>query len=305
MRIGWNGGGHHTRLDSIREEARRAAAHGFASFWLSQITGPDALTALAAVAADAPRIELGTSIVPVYGRHPIALAAQALTAQAATGGRLVLGIGASHQVLVEGMFGERYGRSFSRVKETLMALKGLLAGEAVSLEGKELVVRGRVAIEAPPPPILVAALGEKMLDLAGEQADGVTLWMVGPKTVADYVAPRLCVAAARAGRRGPRILAGLPVCVTRDAARARAAAAEQLRMYGFLPAYRATLAREGLDGPEGLLAAGTEDVVRERLAAYESAGATDLRVNTLCPTNEDAERTQAFLQRLCAEMNRP
>jgi alkanesulfonate monooxygenase SsuD/methylene tetrahydromethanopterin reductase-like flavin-dependent oxidoreductase (luciferase family) len=104
VRIGWNGGGHHSRLETIRGEARRAVADGYASFWLSQITGPDALTALAAVAADAPGIELGTSIVPVYGRHPITLAAQALTAQAATGGRLVLGIGASHQVVVEGTF---------------------------------------------------------------------------------------------------------------------------------------------------------------------------------------------------------
>src|SRR5512135_2354304 len=160
MRIGWNGGGHHTALETIRDEARRAAADGFASFWLSQITGPDALTALAAVAADAPGIELGTSIVPVYGRHPLTLAAQALTTQAATGGRLVLGIGASHRVLVEGMFGERYARSFTRVKETLLALKGLLAGEAVSLEGKEIVVHGRLSIEAPSCPILVAALGE-------------------------------------------------------------------------------------------------------------------------------------------------
>lgn len=305
MRIGWNGGGHHTRLESIRAEARRAAADGFASFWLSQITGPDALTALAAVAADAPGIELGTSIVPVYGRHPITLAAQALTAQAAAGGRLVLGIGASHQVLVEGMYGERYARAFTRVKETLVALKTLLGGEPVALDGQEVVVRGRLSIEAPPPPILVAALGEKMLDLAGTEAAGVTLWMVGPRTVADYVAPRLQAAATRAGRPAPRILAGLPVCVTSDPARARAAAAEQLQMYGLLPAYRATLAREGCEGPEGLLAVGTEEAVRERIAAYESAGATDLRVSTLCPTAEDAERTHAFLQRLCAETHRP
>ena len=305
MRIGWNGGGHHTRLESIRDEARRAAAGGFASFWLSQITGPDALTALAAVAADAPGIELGTSIVPVYGRHPITLAAQALTAQAATGGRLVLGIGASHQVLVEEMFGERYARPFTRVKETLLALKGLLAGQAVSLEGQEVVVRGRLSIEAPPCPILVAALGEKMLDLAGQEAEGVTLWMVGPRTVADYVAPRLRDAAAHAGRPSPRILAGIPVCVTDAPDRARAVAAEQLKMYGFLPAYRATLAREGLEGPEGLLATGTEQEVRERVAAYESAGATDLRVSALCATPEDAERTHAFLRGLCAEKNRP
>jgi 5,10-methylenetetrahydromethanopterin reductase len=169
MRIGWNGGGLHSSLDSIRDAARQAADAGFASFWLSQITGPDALTALAAIAADAPRIELGTSIVPVYGRHPITLAAQALTAQAATGGRLVLGIGASHQMVVEGMFGESYARSFTRMKETLHALKALLAGEPVSLDGKEIVVRGRLSIEAPSCPILLAALGEKMLDLAAKR----------------------------------------------------------------------------------------------------------------------------------------
>jgi F420-dependent oxidoreductase-like protein len=303
VRIGWNGGGHHTRLDAIRDEARGAAAGGFASFWLSQITGPDALTALAAVAADAPGIELGTSIVPVYGRHPIALAAQALTAQAATGGRLVLGIGASHQVLVEGMFGERYARSFTRTKETLRALTRLLAGEAVAQDGVEVVAHGRLTIEAPACPILVAALGEKMLELAGREADGVTLWMVGPRTVADYVAPRVRDAAARAGRASPRILAGVPVCVTDSPDRARRGAAEQLRMYGALPAYRATLGREGLAGPEGLLATGTEDDVREQLAAFESAGVTDLRVNALCPVPEEVERTRTFLHGLCAEQN--
>jgi 5,10-methylenetetrahydromethanopterin reductase len=304
MRIGWNGGGHHSSLDTIREQAKQAVADGFASFWLSQITGPDALTALAAIAADAPRIELGTSIVPVYGRHPIALAGQALTAQAASGGRLVLGIGASHQMVVEGMFGESYARSFTRVKETLFALKALLAGEPLALEGKEIVARGRLSIEAAPCPILLAALGEKMLDLAGCEADGVTLWMVGPRTVAEYVAPRLKESAARAARPSPRILAGVPVCVTDAPDRARAFAAEQLKIYGLLPAYRATIAREGLAGPEGLLAAGSEDAVRAQLAAYEAAGATDLRVNTLCPTPDEAERTRGFLRALCREKNR-
>ncbi|HVN87049.1 MAG TPA: TIGR03564 family F420-dependent LLM class oxidoreductase [Candidatus Binatia bacterium] len=304
MRIGWNGGGHHTSLDAIREQATCAVEDGFASFWLSQITGPDALTALAAIAANTPRIELGTSIVPVYGRHPLALAAQALTAQAACGGRLVLGIGASHQMVVEGMFGESYARSFTRVKETLLALKALLAGEAVSLDGKEIVARGRLTIEAASCPILLAALGEKMLDLAGREADGVTLWMVGPRTVAEYVAPRVTDAAARAARPSPRILAGVPVCVTDAPDRARAFAAEQLNLYGLLPAYRATLAREGLMGPDGLLAVGSEDDVREQLSAFEAAGATDLRVNTLCPTPDEAERTRTFLRALSREKNR-
>lgn len=303
MRIGWNGGGHHRSLETIRDDARQAAEDGFASFWLSQITGPDALTALAAIAADAPGIELGTSIVPIYGRHPIPLAAQALTAQAATGGRLVLGIGPSHKLIVEGMLGERYERPFTRTREMLRALRGLIAGDSIAVDGEEVVARGQLAIDAPPCPILIAALGPRMLDLAGREADGTTLWMVGPRTVADHITPRIREAAAAAGRPAPRILAGVPVCVTDTPDRARAFAAEQLELYGQLPAYRAVLEREGVAGPEGILAAGPEDVVREQIAAFQAAGATDLRVGTLCSTPEETLRTRDLLRTLCKEAN--
>jgi F420-dependent oxidoreductase-like protein len=301
VRIGWNGGGHHRTLEAIRKEACRAARDGFAGFWLSQITGLDALTALAAVAADAPGIELGTSIVPLYGRHPIPLAQQVLTAQAASGGRLVLGIGPSHKLLVEGMLGESYDRPFTRTRDMLRALRRLLAGEAVALETPEVVARGQLAIEAPPCPILVAALGPRMLDLAGREADGTTLWMVGARTLANHIAPRIRGAAAAAGRPSPRILAGVPVCVTDAPDRARAFAAEQLKLYGQLPAYRAMLEREGVQGPEDLLVTGPEDAVREQLAAFEEAGATDLRVGALCPTPEEGGRTRALLRALCQE----
>lgn len=301
MRIAWNGGGHHHSLESIRADARRAAEDGFSGFWLSQIMGPDALTALAAVAVDAPGIELGTSIVPLYGRHAIPLAQQALTVQAASGGRLVLGIGPSHQPLVEGMLGESYARPFTRTREMLRALNGLLAGDAIAIDGEELVARGRLSIDAPPCPVLVAALGPRMLELAGREAAGTALWMVGPKTVGSHIAPRIREAAAAASRPEPRILTGVPVCVTDAPDRARAFAAEQLKMYGQLPAYRAMLEREGLAGPEGLLAAGPEDAVREQLAAFETAGTTDLRASPLAPTPEEVERTRALLVALARE----
>ena len=301
MRIGWNGGGHHRSLETIRADARRAAEDGFSSFWLSQIAGPDSLTALAAIAGDAPGIELGTSIVPLYGRHPLALAQQALTAQAATGGRLVLGIGPSHKLLVEGMLGESYARPFTRTAEVLAALSGLVRGEAVSVDGAEIVARGQLAIEAPAPPILIAALGPKMLDLAGREADGTTLWMVGPKTIGAHIAPRIREAADGAGRPEPRVLAGVPVCVTSDVDRARAHAAESLKMYGGLPAYRAMLDREGIGGPEDLLVAGSEDAVRAGLSAFEAAGATDLRVAPLAPDEDEAEATRALLAAIAKE----
>ncbi|MDJ0788960.1 MAG: TIGR03564 family F420-dependent LLM class oxidoreductase [Myxococcota bacterium] len=301
MNIGWNGGGHHHDLAGIREEARYAASNGFASFWLSQITGPDSLTAIAAIAADAPEIELGTSIVPLYGRHPVALAQQALTAQAATGGRLALGIGPSHKLLVESVFGESYARPFTRTREMLTALSGLVRGEAISVDGEEVVARGQLAIVAPAPPILIAALGPKMLDLAGREADGTTLWMVGPKTIGDHIAPRIREAASAAGRPEPRVLAGVPVCLTYDVDRARAHAAESLKMYGQLPAYRAMLDREGIGGPEDLLVAGPEDAVRAGIAAFEAAGATDLRVAPLAPDEGEAEATRSLLAAIAKE----
>ena len=301
MRIGWNGGGAHTRLDAIRAEARRAAREGFSSYWLSQAMGPDSLVALAVVGAETPGIELGTSIVPIYGRHVLVLAAQALTANAASGGRLVLGIGPSHQPVVEGMYGESYARPFTRTRETLAALRALFAGEAVELAGEEVRARGRLALEAQPLPVLVAALGPRMLELAGREAAGTILWMVGARTVRAHIAPRIREAAQAAGRPAPRIVAGVPVCVTDDVAAARAFAAQKLRMYGLLPAYRAMLEREGVSGPEDLVVAGSASKVRDQLAEYAAAGATDLRAGALCPSESEAERTRALLGELARQ----
>jgi F420-dependent oxidoreductase-like protein len=295
VRIGWNGGGNHSSLAAIRAEARRAEDEGFASYWLSQAAGPDALTALAVVAAETARIELGTSIVPLYGRHALVLAAQALTANAAAGGRLVLGIGPSHRPVVEGMFGESYARPFTRTRETLTALARLLRGEAIDLQGEEVRVRGRLAIESPPMPVLVAALGPRMLELAGREAQGTVLWMVGPRTLRSHIAPLIRDAAAKADRPAPRIVAGVPVCVTDDVAAVRAFAAQRLAVYGGLPAYRAMLEREGVAGPQELVVAGSESQVRDTLGEYARAGATDLRAGALCPSAAESERTRALL----------
>jgi len=301
VRIGWNGGGHYSSLEAIRDDARQAAEQGFSHFWLSQIMGPEALTALAAIGADAPGIELGTSVVPLYGRHPLVLASQALTTQAALGGRLVLGIGPSHHRLVEHMYGGSYARPFTRTREELQALKTLMAGEALELEGQEITVRGQLAIEASAPPILIAALGPRMLELAGREAEGTALWMVGPRTLAEHIVPRIREAADGAGRPSPRILAGLPVCVTDDPERARAFAAKRLMVYGQLPAYQAMLEREGVSGPEGILAVGSEDEVRDRFFGYAEAGATDLRVSDLCASPEESERTRELLRQMPRE----
>jgi F420-dependent oxidoreductase-like protein len=302
MRIGLNGGGHERSLAAIRAQARTAAEDGFASYWLSQITGPDALTALAIVGSETPRIELGVSIVPIYGRHPIALAIAALTAQQATGGRLVLGVGVSHRAVVEGVMGLRYERSYSYAREYLAILKPLLAGEPVNFAGGELTTRTQLAIDGvATPPIVLAALGPRMLELAGREADGCTTWMVGEKTLREYVVPSVRRAADAAKRPCPRIVVGLPVCVTRDPEAARRFARNQLAVYGTLPVYGAMLEREGAAGPEDLLMTGDEDEVRERIAAIAAAGGTELRAAEVCATPDDALRTRALLRSLLAD----
>jgi F420-dependent oxidoreductase-like protein len=298
MRIGINGGGHHTSLDAIREEARAAARDGFASYWLSQINGPDALTALAVVGFETPGIELGTAIVPTYPRHPMSLAMQALTVQAATRGRLVLGIGPSHRVAVEVAWGLSYAKPLAHTCEYVAVLRDLLQGKAVSFAGEQLVARGQLAIDAEPCPLLVAALGPRMLELAGSAADGTVTWMAGARTLRDHIVPAVVAAAEKAGRERPRVVAGLPICVTDDVAGARAHAAERLGVYGTLPAYRAMLEREGVGGPEGILLAGDEAEVRDAVAALEAAGVTDLRAAVLCRSAEETARTRALLRSL-------
>ncbi len=280
MRIHRNGGGNHHTIESVRAVAREAVDDGLAGLWLSQVFALDSLTALAIVAADAPGIELGTSVVPIYGRHPIVLAMHTLTVQEATGGRLVLGVGPSHQVVVEMLFGESYATPYSDTAAYLEALGPLLRNE------------GAVQIDAPPPPVLVAALGPRMLRLAAAKADGVALWMTGPRTIAGRVQPIV---------DGKRILAGISVCVTDDVDAARARAAAEQKVYGTLPAYQAVLAAEGVAAPEDLLIAGTEEVVVDGIVAYARAGVTDVRVSIISGNDDEHGRTRALLAALQME----
>lgn len=296
MKIGINGGGSIHELDDALEQARSAQRDGFSSYWLSQIAGIDALTALAVIGREVPDIELGTAVVPTYPRHPLALAIQALTVQAATGGRLVLGIGPSHKLLIEGMLGHSFDRPYQHTREYNTALRSLLSAKPTSFQGEQITARGKVDVVAPAPPVLIAGLGPKMLDLAGSAADGTVTWMCGLKTVREHIVPLVRAAAEATGRPPPRIVVGLPVCVTDDSVSARKLAAEKLAIYGGLPSYRNMLDREGVQGPEDIVLIGNENQVRESLGELASAGATDLRATELCPTEDEHHRTRSVLQ---------
>ena len=299
MRIGIFGGvTGNGSIDEVVGAARTAADEGFASYWLPQIFGPDALTTLAVVGREVPGIELGTAVIPTYPRHPAMLGAQALTTQAISGGRLVLGIGLSHQLVIEGMFGYSFDKPLRHMREYLEILLPIVHTGAASFDGETL--SGHVGINVPgssPCPVLVAALGPKMLDLAGRVADGTITWMTGPATLRSHVVPTITAAAAAADRPAPRVVCGLPICVTDDVAAARERAAKNFSIYGTLPSYRAMLDREGADGPADGAIVGSEDDVRAQVAHLAEVGTTDFMANEF-GSGEERARTRELLRSL-------
>jgi 5,10-methylenetetrahydromethanopterin reductase len=285
-------------LIRLRDQLQRAAEDGFASAWMSNIFGLDALTALAVAGSQVPGIELGTAVVPTYPRHPAVLAQQALTTATAVGGRLALGIGLSHKIVIEDMYGLSFDRPTRHMREYLSILLPLLDGQPASFHGETM--RAGIGLSTPRPgpvPVLLAALGPQMLRLAGERTDGTVLWMTGPATVRDYVVPAITKAAAAAGRPAPRVVCLLPVCVTDDPDGARARANRVFAIYGQLPSYRAMLDREGAEQPGDIVLTGDEDTVAAQIRELEEAGVTDF-VAAQYARGADAERTRALLRSL-------
>ena len=253
-------------LDEIVATARRVESLGFATLWMPNIFSWDAISVLTVVGRETERIELGTAVVPTYPRHPMAIAQQALTASAASGGRFTLGIGLSHQVVIEGMYGLSYEKPARHMKEYLEVLTPLLRGEPVKYEGEQYRVQGALQVPgAAPVPLLVAALGPVMLGHAGRLSAGTITWMTGPKTLGDHIVPGLRTAAEKAGRDTPRVVAGLPVALTSDPSAARETMNKVFAVYGTLPSYRAMLDREGADGPADVALVGDETSLREQI----------------------------------------
>jgi 5,10-methylenetetrahydromethanopterin reductase len=302
MRIGTylNETGGAEALGRLRDAIQDAADDGFSSAWLPNIFGLDALTALAVAGSQVPGIELGTAVVPTYPRHPAALAQQALTAATALGGRLTLGIGLSHKIVIEDMYGYSFERPARHMREYLSVLLPLLDGQQASVQGETL--RAAIGLTTPRPgrvPVLLAALAPQMLRVAGQQTDGTVLWMTGPATVRDYVVPAITQAAAQAGRPSPRVVCMLPVCVTDDPDAARARANRLLAIYGQLPSYRAMLDREGAANPGDVALTGDEKSVATQVEALREAGVTDF-VAAEYSRGEDQLRTRALLKSLLA-----
>jgi F420-dependent oxidoreductase-like protein len=275
MKIGLTVGG--ATVEETVTQVEKAASAGFTSAWLANIFGVDALTAIAVAGREVRGIHLGTAVVPTFPRHPHALAQQALTTWDATRGHLTLGIGLSHQIVIETMFGLDFDKPAVHMREYLSVLLPLLRDGGASFSGERYSVQAPLERLGTPgsPKVLLAAMAPVMLKLAGGVADGTILWMTGVNTVADHVVPRITAAAEAAGKPAPEIVAALPVAVTADPDAARAAAEEVFAVYGTLPSYRAMLDKEGAGGPGDVAIVGDEATVEAGIRALGDAGVTE------------------------------
>ncbi|HEY1117346.1 MAG TPA: LLM class flavin-dependent oxidoreductase, partial [Acidimicrobiales bacterium] len=224
--------------------------------------------------------------------------ASALTTQALTHGRLVLGIGLSHQPAVEHRWHLTWEKPIRHVLDYLDVLMPALHGEVVRHRGEvwSLTADGpmpRPTDEAPK--VMLAALGDQMLRIAGARTDGTVLWCVGPRTIETHIAPRIGEAAADADRPAPAIVCSIPCWVTDEPQRAREFIATVLAGYATLPSYRAMLDIEGIHGLEDLSFVGSEQEVRDGIGRVAEAGATDFTAVVMGADPHEIAATRAVL----------
>ncbi|GFG91580.1 LLM class F420-dependent oxidoreductase [Mycobacterium bourgelatii] len=299
------------RLPGLLDDARAADAAGFTSFWMPQVPGYlDAMTAVALIGQVTERVELGTAVVPIQTRHPLIMAQQALTTNAACAGRFSLGLGPSHHWIISDQLGLPYDRPAHLVRDYLDVLAAAFAGPGpVQVTNDTYRVNASIDVaDAAETTILLAALGPAMLRIAGERTAGTILWMADERAIGDYIVPRITAAAAE--RAAPRVVAGVPValCSNDEVDRARAYASEVLGHADFSPNYVRLLEQGNAQDVGDTMAAGDEAAVLARLRSYRDAGVTDLAAR-IVPLGDDAAartesrlRTQQFLASVCPEL---
>ncbi len=301
MRIGLPGGG--STVDRIIDQAKQAEADGFTSMWFASAVAGDPLVAMAVAGHGTTTLELGTSVLQTYTTHPTLLANRAAAVVAAMGRPgFTLGIGPSHEPVIAGMHGLDFSHPGRHTEEYVRVLAPLLRGEAVKFAGEDFNVNaGAPALTHGEIPVLVAALGPRLLRVAGEQTAGTILWMANARAIETHVAPLITAAATGAGRPAPRIVAGLPVAVHDDVDAARETAAAQFSMYGTLPNYQRILAHGGVEGPAQAAIVGDEASVAAQLEALFTAGATDVWAAPFAVGDDrkaSTARTRALLKEL-------
>lgn len=284
-------------LETLVAWGRDLETRGFDTLWIPQVFGLDAITAAAVVGRETRRIELGTSVVPTQPRHPTAMAQQAVTAALASKGRFTLGIGLSHPPVIERMLGLSYARRVAHMREYVEVLLPMLEGKPVRFEGAEFKVDFPTRFPAMPRvPLMLAALGVRMLELAGSRTDGTMLWMVGPRTIECHIAPKIRRAAATAGRPSPRIVAGVHIALVSDTEGARAKLEQMLGMYRMMPSYKAMLDLEDARSIADVALVGDEAVLDAGLRRLRDLGVSDFEASIISVDDSTERRTLDFLE---------
>ncbi|MFL5893597.1 MAG: LLM class flavin-dependent oxidoreductase [Thermoleophilaceae bacterium] len=311
-------------LENALERVRMAEQLGYHAVYTTHLAGRDSLTVLAAYAAETEHVKLGTGVLPIYSRTPVATAQQAVAIDDMSSGRLVLGVGVSHQVTVENWYGDHIGKPVSEMREYVRILRALFRGDDPPADTEKWRTRFHFMGVEPRAelPIYVAGLSPKMLELAGEFADGVVLWLCNPNYIREVVVPHVREGRRKAGRSldGFDIVAAVPTAVTDEVDGARATLRADLTPYFLLPFYRKMIERSGYDadvrlfdeamerGDTGAAATAISDVFLENLAAigppdiaaaaverYREAGATSPCIGAV-PGTDFADALEALAE---------
>ncbi|HEY0496313.1 MAG TPA: TIGR03564 family F420-dependent LLM class oxidoreductase [Kutzneria sp.] len=287
-------------VDAVVQRARLAAAAGVRSAWFGQRFDYDSAALAAIVGREVPELHVGTAAIPIFGRHPLLVGAQAQTAQAATGGRFHLGLGLGAGPFVEATIGVRHDRPIGLLREFLAALRPLLATGHTEHRGERLTavtpMPSALPGATPTVPVLVAAMAPQALRATGELADGTLPLLASPQVIAEHIAPPLAKAAA--GRPAPRIVAFVNALVTTDVEAARERAAAQLGFLDQFPSYQRVLNLGGHTRGVELAAIGDEKLVTTTIRDHFDAGATEVVVSTGFGSTDEQERTWRLLGQL-------
>ncbi|MFG3343921.1 LLM class F420-dependent oxidoreductase [Streptomyces sp. NPDC048018] len=275
----------------LAHEARDAGLH---SAWFGQSFAYDSPSLAAIVGREVPGLQVGTSAIPLFGRHPLLVSSQAQTAQAATGGRYHLGLALGTPHLTETAFGLPYRRPIGLLREFLTALRPLLETGQADFHGELLTATtpysAAVPGAQPPVPVLVAAMGPQAVRVSGELADGILPFLAGPRALGEHIVPAVTAAAQAAGRPAPRVVALVPGAVTADPEGVRQRAAEALALYERIPSYRRALDLSGADRAADLAVLGDEETVAAEVRRYRDAGATEVVFTATDLSGEDDRR---------------
>ncbi len=289
-------------IEKLVSSLKSSQTEGINEFWVSQIFGYDSLTLIGILSQHIKDVSFGTAVVPIQPKHPFALALQALTVSSSMSQKLTLGIGLSHQMVIENIYGLSFLKPAEQMQEYLQILNPVLRGEGVNFSGEHYRVSymGKVEISTGNrPSVIVAALGTKMLEIAGKLADGTATWMTGLNTVRDHIVPNISNSAEKSGKNAPEIIVGLPICVTENIEQAKQMASNLFAIYGSLPSYRSMLDKEKASGPEDVAIIGSQQQVSETLLSLPNYGATKF-IGGVFGNSKEIENTISLIAQINA-----